>query len=696
MKTPVFSAVHTAACRPEQALIQCRDSTRPDAEDEYIRSCAIPDRLLAKWQSMVDTSAQLADVPVALIMRVVNPNIQVLVSSNSVGNPYHAGETAPLESSAAYCETVIRTGERLLVANALTGPDWMGRSSGELKMISYLGLPILWPNRRVFGTICVLDHKENSFNVSFERVLRQFRNLIEVHLEFIYTGSDVDSNPLCKPRLGGEGLELNDERLRSLIDRVTDGVLVHDADGTIVEINQQACLSIGWARERLLGKKIGELPAQFDGDWNSRLWSLAQAGDMAIVRAVRQDVSDGMRILDARFSCQIAQGTKMFLGLIRDITDQDTTRDSHRACEAELDGTLGRQTDNWRWNVKTGEFSLTMGSLQSARQYPHVTSLYLDEFLQSVHPVDRPNVRQTLHKAASTGVPFSIEFRMTKADGALLYIECTGKPDIVEHAGDYFTGAFGDITPMKQAEDAVGEIHAGLSRVMRWAATGELAASLVHEVNQPLGVIANYAGAIKHWLDRPEPNMREAQDAASRLSEAVVCAGNIISELKVFARDPNLELSDVGISAAVREILVFVRHQFEQRFVCLETRLPAESFTFRCDRVLLQHVLLNLLHNALESVSSGSESKRHVWLTCEQVGTGDLEIAVTDNGVRLDESDRQTVFEPLSMDRRDQMGTGLSVCRTIVGAHGGRLWRESRPEGGTTFRFALPGKKTVR
>jgi PAS domain S-box-containing protein len=596
MKTPVFSAVHTAACRPEQALIQCRDSTRPD--DEYIRTCAISDRLLAKWQSMVDTSAQLADVPVALIMRVVNPNIQVLVSSNSAGNPYHAGETAPLESSAAYCETVIRTGERLLVANALTGPDWMGRSSGELKMISYLGLPILWPNRRVFGTICVLDHKENSFSVSFERVLRQFRNLIEVHLECIYTGSDVDSESVCKSGLGREGLELGEERLRSLIDRVTDGVLVHDANGIVAEINQQACLSIGWTREQLLGKNIGQLPVQFDVEWNSRQWALAQAGDMTVVRATRQDVNDGIRVLDARFSCQIAHGRKMFLGLIRDITEPDTMQDSHRACEAELGSSPERKADNWRWNVK-------------------------------------------------------------------------------------------------QAEDAVGETHVGLSRVMRWAATGELAASLVHEVNQPLGVIANYAGAIKHWLGRSEPNMREAQDAASRLSEAVACAGNIISELKVFARDPNLELSDVEISAAVREILVFVRHQFEQRSVGLETRLPAESVTVRCDRVLLQHVLLNLLHNALESVSFGSEGTRHVWLTCEQIGTGGVEVAITENGIGLNESNGETLFEPLPMNRKEQMGTGLSVCRTIVGAHGGRLWTEPRPEGGTTFRFVLPGKKPV-
>jgi PAS domain S-box-containing protein len=86
-----------------------------------------------------------------------------------------------------------------------------------------------------------------------------------------------------------------------LIDRVTDGVLVHDANGIVAEINQQACLSIGWTREQLLGKNIGQLPVQFDVEWNSRQWALAQAGDMTVVRATRQDVNDGIRVLDARF-----------------------------------------------------------------------------------------------------------------------------------------------------------------------------------------------------------------------------------------------------------------------------------------------------------------------------------------------------------------------------------------------------------
>jgi PAS domain S-box-containing protein len=699
MNTPVFSAVHTAACRPELALIQCHDSTRPDPSDDFIRSCSIPNRVLVKWQSMVDTSAQLADVPVALIMRVVNPDILVLVSSNSIGNPYHAGETAPLESSAAYCETVIRTGERLLVANALTGPGWMERSSEELKMISYLGLPILWPNRRVFGTICVLDHKENSYNVSFERVLRQFRNLIEGHLEFIYSESGVDGKSVFKSGAGREGPNVNDERLRSLVDKVADGVVVHDSSGIILEINQQACLSMGGTRERLLGKHIGTLPVHFDGDWNSRRWSETQAGDMTVVRMTRHEGNDGTRTLDTRFSCQIAQGRKMFLGLIRDITEQDGTQypqDSHRARDAALDIMLVRQTIHWRWNVKTGELSLTTGCVDSAGRCSHLACFYLEEFLQCVHPTERSVVRRTLHEAASTGVPFNLEFRAMKADKTLLYIGCNGEPDTIGRAKGYFIGTFNDITLMKQAEDALGETHAALSHVLRWAATGELAASLVHEVNQPLGVIANYAGAIKHWLDRPEPNMREAQDAASRLTDAVVCAGSIISGLKVFARNPDLALSEVGISAAIREVLALVRHLFEQRSVCLNTKLPAEAVTACCDRTLLQQVLLNLLYNALESIDANSECLPHVWLTCERIDTEGVEISVADNGVGLNESSNAALFEPLSMDRKAEMGTGLSVCRTIVAAHGGRLWTEPRPEGGVTFRFVLPGRKPVQ
>jgi PAS domain S-box-containing protein len=696
MKTPVFSAVHTAACRPEQSLIRCSDSAQSDAGDEYIRSCVIPDRLLAKWQTMVDTSAQLADVPVALIMRVVDINIQVLVSSHSVGNPYNPGDSGPLEASGAYCERVVRTGERLLVPNALASTDWKNNLDTELSMISYLGLPILWPNRKAFGTICVLDSKENLYSSLFERVLHQFRDIIEEHLAYIYLGSGIDSQSSFEVRSKDEALRTSTERLRFMVESVTDEFLVHDDSGKILEINQQACFDMGHTRDRLLGADVRQLPIRFDDDWNPQRWAPAQAGDTTIVRATRHDRKDGVRILEARFSCQIVEARKIFLGLIRDVTEQITSPRALDACvDAGADDTQTGPRNNWRWDVAAKQFSGADDYLRIVGKNVGASSFSFEEFLEDVYPADRAAVRRTLLEAAESSVSFRFECRVASPNGLLLYIECVGMPDNATPGSERFIGTFNEITSVKQAEDAISETYALLSPAIRWAAIGELAASVVHEVNQPLGVIANYAGAIKNWLDCPKPDVCEACDAASGLTEAAMCAGEIVSGLKAVARTPSLRLSNVGVTAAAREILTLVRHEFERRSVGLHTRLPSDDVVVCCDRTLLQQVLLNLLRNALHSASSDVGSKCQVWFSCERAETGELEVTVAVNGSGLNEADNVAMFNPLPVGRMGEMGTGLYVCRTIVDAHGGRLWVEPRPARGTTIRFVLPGEKAT-
>src|ERR1700754_3349678 len=124
----------------------------------------IPDAILARWQDMVDLMAELVRVPVGLIMRYTGPDIEVLVSSSTVGNPYHVGDREHFDDSGLYCETVIKTGEKLVVPNALADPDWANNPDVRLNMISYLGYPIRWPDKRPFGTICVLDRDTNAYS----------------------------------------------------------------------------------------------------------------------------------------------------------------------------------------------------------------------------------------------------------------------------------------------------------------------------------------------------------------------------------------------------------------------------------------------------------------------------------------------------------------------------------------------------
>lgn len=143
--------------------------------------------LLGKWQHVVDIVAELLTVPAGLIMRCQGNEIEVLVASASPGNPYHPGEKELLPGSGLYCETVIKTRQMLLVSNALQDEKWRNNPDIKLGMISYLGYPIFLPQGEVFGTICVLDIKGNTYSETYKRLLLQFKELIEAHLELLHT-----------------------------------------------------------------------------------------------------------------------------------------------------------------------------------------------------------------------------------------------------------------------------------------------------------------------------------------------------------------------------------------------------------------------------------------------------------------------------------------------------------------------------
>lgn len=146
----------------------------------------IPPEVMKNWQELSNILAQIIGTPAALIMRFEDPYIEVFVSSQSHGNPYHPGDKELLFGSGLYCETVIRTKNKLLVPDALADANWEKNPDVKLNMVSYLGFPILLPDKTPFGTICVLDNKRNEYSETIEKLMLNLRNLIESHLELIY------------------------------------------------------------------------------------------------------------------------------------------------------------------------------------------------------------------------------------------------------------------------------------------------------------------------------------------------------------------------------------------------------------------------------------------------------------------------------------------------------------------------------
>ncbi|MFH1674505.1 MAG: sigma 54-interacting transcriptional regulator [Pseudomonadota bacterium] len=194
----------------------------------------IPGEILRSWQGMVNTMSEIFDVPAALITKIDPPYIKVLRSSESNNNPYKAGDKGDL--SGRYCEEVIKTRNKLLIPNALKNSAWDKNPDTQLGMISYLGLPLLWPDGEVFGAICVLDSKENNYEKLHENLMFRFRELVEAHLALVYKNI-VDRRSL-----------------EDILDNLTEGIIAHDKERLVLFFNRAAEKITGYQREDVVGR----------------------------------------------------------------------------------------------------------------------------------------------------------------------------------------------------------------------------------------------------------------------------------------------------------------------------------------------------------------------------------------------------------------------------------------------------------
>src|SRR5467141_1520147 len=201
-------------------------------------SIQVPSEIVRKWQEVVDVLAEIMHVPSASIMRVEPPHIKVFVSSTSKGNPCEPGalDTGP------YCETVLKTGQPLLVPDALENEAWKANPHVRLGMISYLGVPIGWPNGRIFGTICVRDNKRNEHSEAYLKLLLHFRDMLQADLKSL-------------ARLHGE-VEERETKIRRLVDSNIMGVFIWDFEGRILEANDEFLRMVSYDREDLVSGRI--------------------------------------------------------------------------------------------------------------------------------------------------------------------------------------------------------------------------------------------------------------------------------------------------------------------------------------------------------------------------------------------------------------------------------------------------------
>jgi len=247
-----------------------------------------------------------------------------------------------------------------------------------------------------------------------------------------------------------------------------------------------------------------------------------------------------------------------------------------------------------------------------------------------------------------------------------------------------------DLTQRKHAEEALRKAQAELAHVTRVTTLGELTASIAHEVNQPLAAVVNAAVACLRWLDRGSPDLDEARRAAEWIIKEGNRASEVIRRVRALAKKTDIEKVPFDVNDVVKEVIALVQHELISHRVSLRMELAPTLPMILADRVQLQQVIINLVMNGIEAMQSVTDRSRELVIGSHQDETHRVLVTVTDSGVGISAENADRMFNAFFTTKSSGMGMGLSICRSIVEAHGGRLWATANVPHGATFQFTLP------
>jgi len=487
----------------------------------------------------------------------------------------------------------------------------------------------------------------------------------------------------------------SEERLRALLRSAPDAMVLTDFEGRILDMNDQAEALLEYRLSDVVGSsidhltperlrsRIPELRAAFDRDPHRR--SLIDGHSFAIER------SDGTE-MPVELSMSIVTGaddSRQLLCSLRDLT-------ARRRVEAQL------RSSEQRLREMANVVPAMVCSVDTEHRYRFVNDAYAAwhgrERHQMVGRLLREVVGEKLFAEMTTSIDAVLAGAATHFRGEMVNVGGRTIPvdvSLVPQHGEegqvtgYFVVVF-DVTTEVAAREADRRHRDELAHVGRVATMGELAASIAHELNQPLSAIVANAQAAHRLLGAIPPDLEEVGEALADISTAGTQAGVVIASIRDLLQRGERRDEPVDLVFLAREVIDFLHSEVVSRGVAVTIdRSAATVPTVRGDPIQLKQVLLNLLMNAIEAASRSPVTGRTVNVMVAAKGQ-EIEVAVIDTGPGLPKDDIEDLFAPFVSRRADGLGMGLAICRSIVEAHDGRLWGENDPDGGAAFRVRLP------
>jgi signal transduction histidine kinase len=361
-----------------------------------------------------------------------------------------------------------------------------------------------------------------------------------------------------------------------------------------------------------------------------------------------------------------------------------------RTREVDANLTLAAEAANvglWHRNAATDQIKASP-KWRALFGLPLKGRITIDDVMRRLPAEDEVKVRKAIDGAAANGQSYSMEHRVVFPDGGTRWIASHGRADTGSNGQLLGTrGASMDVTERRRTAMELDEQRQELAHLSRVASLGVLSGALAHELNQPLGIILSNAQAAQHLLSNQHPDLDELKAILEDIVSEDRRAGDVIKRLRVLLRRGESTLEPIDVNENIKEVLRLTRSDFIRRGVAVVCQFSDDLPAATSDRVQLQQVLLNLITNACDAMETNLPMDRLVTLSTF-FKENEICLAVQDRGVGLPE-DVETMFKPFHTTKAHGLGMGLAICRSLVAAHGGRLWAEPNPDRGATFYVAL-------
>jgi PAS domain S-box-containing protein len=491
----------------------------------------------------------------------------------------------------------------------------------------------------------------------------------------------------------------SEHKLRQFIETVPGFLWSAAPDGEPTQVSQQVLDYSGLRFEEFLrlGWKEYMHPDDFPETVNSFYHSIQTGTSWQAVHRLR-------RAADGEYRWHRARGEPLrdrqgriiqWYGLTVDIDEAKKAEDQLRRSEAWLTQAqrLSR-TGNCVYDATTTHYLYWSDESYRIWGFDPLQGLpSREDMWQRIHPNDRDSARKEVQEALHERKDLATEFRLLLPDGTVKYLE--------ENSHHMFSSAGAlietlsthvDVTGRKRAQEEhekLRQLESDLAHMNRVSVMGELAATLSHEITQPITSARNNARAALHFLNIQTPDLSEVREALACVVDDADRVGDIVERIRDHIKRAPPRKARFDLNAAINEVIALARSIITKNGVTVQTRLADGLFAVQGDRVQLQQVVLNLILNAVEAMGNIEVGARELLISTEKEHTGIL-VAVRDSGPGIDPALFNRVFDAFYTTKSSGTGIGLSICRSIIDGHGGRLWTEANEPSGAVFQFTLP------